>query len=245
MAVVDGKVVFDETEQKEVDRIIQERLSRVKAEKPADYDDLQELAKAIEDFEYKGTPKEKAAALKEFKAQQKEKQRLAEIEEQAEKEGTSPELLKRIADAEKKAQEAKDELAEIKKSDSDKKAASEASKIQEANYQLARAELLEKHEVDADDLEKNPRFMKFVKGKSGINLVEEYEDFLEFIGETEKEAIIKVKSKEERSTSGGQGGNQGGGHGLSQDEKDLVDDHNARYPKQKMTYKEFAQSKNR
>jgi len=82
--------------------------------------------------------------------------------------------------------------------------------------------------------------MKFVKGKTGINLVEQYEDFLEFAGESDAIAIKKVMSKEQRSTSGGKGTSTGGNYGLSDSQKHDCDTWNLKNPRMKMNYKEYA-----
>lgn len=59
-----GNVTFTAEEQAKVDSIVQERLARAKAEKPADYDDLQEIAKELEAFDFTGTPAEKKLLLR-------------------------------------------------------------------------------------------------------------------------------------------------------------------------------------
>ena len=237
----EGKVIFDAEEQAELDRIIGERVARAKAEKPADYDDLKRLEKSVEKFEYKGTAKEKADALEAYLENKKQEQELADLEEQAKTQGTSPELLKEIREAKKDAKEAKDKLAAIEAKETEAIQSSQKAKLQEENYQAQRKLLLEKHEVDADNLEKNAKFMKFMKGKSNINLIEEYEDFVDFIGETETEAIKKVMSKEARSTSGGKGENSGGNHGLTKDQMETVNDWNKKNPRMQMSYREFAE----
>jgi hypothetical protein len=67
-----------------------------------------------------------------------------------------------------------------------------------------------------------------------LPLKELYEDFVEFIGETEAETIIKVKSKDSRSTSSGKGNSSdGGSYGLTESQKNLA-------KKSDMTFKEYA-----
>jgi hypothetical protein len=231
----DGTVAFDEVEQKEVDRIIQERIARVKAEKPADYDDLKEIAEDIGEFFEGATPAEKKAAIKAYKADLAAQKELEALEEQSKLEGTPPALLKEINDAKKAAKEANDKLAAIEAKETAKIEAEKLAKLQEENYQLARKELLEAHDVDADDLQKDEDFMEYIEGKKNINLVKEYEKFIKLTGKTAAEATLKYKSKESRSTSSGKGGNSDGAtYGLTARQQDLA-------KKGGMTYKEYAE----
>lgn len=224
-----GNVIFDAEEQVEVDRIIQERLSRAKP--PEDYKDLQEINSILDDFDYSGmTMAEKKAELKKnaeaYKASKKANQDIIDNLEQKKEEG------ERLTQAEKDLLNKASKLVE--KAEKDEEVQTQA-KAQATAYEAQRTELLDKHGVDANDLSENKRFMSFVKGKTGINLIEQYENFVEFIGETEAEAIIKVKSKEERSTSSGKGGNSDGAtYGLTANQQTLA-------KKNGMAYKEYAE----
>lgn len=239
MITEDGKVIFNEAEQAEVDRIIGERLARAKAEKPADYDDLKEIEKELEAFGYSGTPAEKKAAIKAYKAELEAQKELEILKEQAKNEGTSPELLKEIKELKKELEEIKGERQAQKQAVEQKKAADEAW-----NKQVK--EMEEKYpDVDLDALAKDAKFLKFVKGKSGLTLSELYEDFIEFVGEAQAEALLKDKSKESRSTSSGKSQGSDGAKGLTDEEKRFIDENNRRYPKNKITYKEFLERKNR
>ena len=237
----EGKVFFDEDEQKEVDRIVGERLSRAKAEKPADYEDLLEVSKELEDFGYSGTPAEKKAAIKAYKAQLAAQQEVEELQKQAKEQGTTPEVMKAIAEANKAAKEANEKVAAMEAKEKELKEKKDSEDQQNKAYQAARQDLLDKHGVDADELEKNPKFMRFIRGKTNINLTEEYEAFEDLMGDTEVEVIKKLSSKELRSTSGGKGSNNsGGGANLTAEQKKMVDDWNIKNPKMKMSYKEYA-----
>jgi hypothetical protein len=239
----DGKLVFDADEQKEVDRIIGERLARAKNDKPADYDDLKGLSEALEDFEaYAGlSAAEKKALLKQV-ADDAKRQRQSygddgkgkpskkAIEELAEELGMSPEDVKKA-------------IAKSKKDDEADRLKAQAEKAWNDNLK----DFKEKHpDVDIEKLDKDPKFLKFTKGKGGM-LSDIYDDFLEFIGDAQKDFAEKVKLNSDRSTSSGRdkGSADGGTYGLSDDEKSLVDDYNRRYPKAKMTYKEFSERKRR
>jgi hypothetical protein len=233
-----GKVTFNEQEQAEIDRIVGERLSREKT-KYTDYDDLAEIAKELEDFNYTGTPAEKKAAIKAYKEEIRKAAELEELEKQAKATGSDPDLLKEIKSL-------RDEITELKGEREANKKAEETKQQSEEAWKNQLKEFNEKYsDVDLDKLNSNEKFLKFCKGKTGT-LTDIYEDFLDFIGDAEKEFVEKVKANSERSTSSGRGaGADGGSHGLSDDEKTFVDDHNKRYPKMKMTYKEYADRKRR
>lgn len=230
-----GNIIFDAEEQAKVDAIIQERVARVKAEKPADYDDYKAIGEELQAFGYKGTPSEIRAEIKRQRESTQAQIELAELEQQADDEGITPALAKKIKDLEDKLEKSTKALDEITGERQAKVKQAEEQKAQEEFYNQQRQALLEKHNVDAEDLEKNPRFMKFVKGKKITDLVEVYEDFAEFIGETEADTIAKAKSKEERSTSGGKGTNTDGAvYGLSPNQQTLA-------KKSGMSYKEYAE----
>ena len=227
----DGSVVFEGAEQQELDRIVGERLAREKS-KYANYEELDGIRQELQAAGYEGTPSEIRAKVKEqreaFEASQ------ATIEELEEKQ----EGGERLTQAEKKLLEKASKFVEKEEK---KQEEEEKQSAQQTYYNQQKELLLEKHNIDADDLEKNSKFMKFVKGKSISDLCEVYEDFVDFIGQTEADAIIKTKSKEERSTSGGKNANAGGSHGLTDAQKQLVDEWNEENPRLKMSYKDYAE----
>lgn len=230
-----GKVVFDEQEQKEVDRIVQERLARQKPEKPADYEDLKEIEKELEDFGYSGTPAEKKAAIRAYKAELKKQAELDELEAQAKESGKDPELMKEI-------KALKDEIKELKGERQAQKQAERQRAAADAEWVKQLQEFEEAYpDVDMDKLNNNERFLKFIRGKS-LPLKEVYEDFIELIGDTAAETMAKAKSKEARSTSNGKSAKNSDGntYGLTEAQKREVDEWNKRYPKMAMSYREYA-----
>lgn len=234
-----GKVIFDADEQKEIDRIIGERVARVKSEKPQDYDDLLELAKVVEDFDYKGSAKDKAEALKQVREAQKQQAELDKLQKEADEDGITPGLAKKIKDLEDNLEAKTKALDEIVgERQATKQAVEDKKKADEAwENQLKEVQEDEKlKDIDLDKLAEDPKFKKFIKGKA-LPLKELLEDFIEFVGETEAEAIAKVKSKEERSTSSGKGNSSdGASYGLTNRQKELA-------KKSGMTYKEYAEYK--
>lgn len=229
-----GNVTFNEQEQALVDKVVQERLAREQG-KYEGHEDYKAIVEELQGFGYTGTPSEIRAVIK---AQREENQRQAELaalQEQARTQGTSPELLAEM-------KELKKELSELKgERQAQKQAAEQQQKVNESwNAQVK--EMNEAYpDVDLEALPNDPKFARFVKGKAGIPLKELYEDFVEFVGETQAETIAKVKSKETRSTASGKGASPAGGnHGLTQDQMATVDEWNKKNPKMKMTYKQFA-----
>jgi hypothetical protein len=234
--------------QEDVDRIVQERIARVKKEVPEDYEDLKAIDEELKAFGYEGTAKERREAIKaqrEAVAEQTRKQQeLEELQRLEEEDELTPAQARKMKSLEDSVKQLSETIKEIT---SEKQKVTEEQKAKakaDAEWQEQVSEMNETHpDVDLEELGKNAKFLKFIKGK-GMPLKELYEDFVEFVGETEAEAIIKVKSKDIRSTSSGKGNNsEGNSYGLSTEEKALVDDHNRKYPKSKMSYKEYSENK--
>lgn len=221
-----GKVTFNETEQAELNRIIEDRLARERS-KYSDYEDLKGIDQELAAFGYQGTAKERREALKAQREEIAKQAELEELQRQSKTQGTSPELLAEI-------KELKKELGELKGERNASKQAEEAKKAADEAWSKQVKEMTESYpDVDLDALAEDPKFKKFAKGK-GLPLKELYEDFAEFIGETEAQTIARVKSKEERSTSSGKGkGSEGNGHGLTDNQRRLAKENG-------MTEKEYA-----
>lgn len=235
-----GKVTFDTEEQNEVNRIVEERLAREKG-KYADYEDVKGIAEELKAYGYQGTPAEIRQAIKQQREETQRQNELQELQEQAKTEGTSPELLAEIKEAKRIAKEASDKLKEYETKEQSKMKEVEAKKEADEAWNKQVKEFTETYgDVDLDQLALNPKFVKFVKGKH-LPLKELYEDFIDFVGETEVEAIKKVMSKEQRSTSGGKGTNTGGDYGLTDSQKKTVEEWNRKNPNMKMSYKEYAE----
>ena len=229
----DGSVVFEGNEQLEVNRIVEERLARERG-KYADYEDVKGVTEELKAYGYQGTPAEIRQAIKQQREETQRQNDLQELQEQAKTEGTSPELLKEIKELKSELSEIKGERTAIKQAEEQKKKDNEAWNNQVKEFTTTYGD------VDLDQLALNPKFVKFVKGKH-LPLKELYEDFIDFVGETEVEAIKKVMSKEQRSTSGGKGTNTGGDYGLTDSQKKTVEEWNRKNPNMKMSYKEYAE----
>jgi hypothetical protein len=240
MKTEDGKIVFDEEEQAKVDEIVADRLTREKS-KYADYNDLKEIESELEEFGYTGTPAEKKAAIKAYKESLKEQQQSnyqEEIEHVA-NDGEIPDekVLNALA---KKFGVSADKVEKAIKKSIEADDAEERKRKDDESWNKEISEFEEKYStVDIAKLAEDKKFIKFAKGKN-IPLVEKYEEYLEFLGDSEKEFTAKIQSNIDRSTSSGKqkGDALGGTYGLSADEQELAAENG-------MSYKDFSERKNR
>jgi len=228
-----GKVTFTPEEQSVVDRVVQDRLAREQT-KYDGHEDYKGIVEELQSFGYAGTPKEIREAIKTQREENQRQAELAQLQEQARTQGTSPELLAEM-------KELKKELNELKGERNASKQAEETKRKADESWSEQVTEMAEAHpDVDLAELPNDPKFAKFAKGKA-LPLKELYEDFVDFVGEAQAEVIAKVKSKQERSTGSGKGASpSGGNHGLNQEQMDTVDQWNKTNPKMKMSYKQFS-----
>jgi transcriptional regulator with XRE-family HTH domain len=238
MLTEEGKVVFEEAEQKEIDRIVSERLTREKS-KYVDYDDLKEIEAELEEFGYTGTPAEKKAAIKAYKESLREQSNYQEEIEHYANDGEIPDekvlnaLAKKFGVPADKVEKAIKKVISIDEAEEKKQKDDEAWDKQVKAFE-------EKYEtVDIGKLAEDKKFIKFAKGK-GLPLVELYEEYLDFLGDSEKEFTAKIQANIDRSTSSGKqkGDALGGTYGLSADEQELAKENG-------MTMKEYSERKNR
>jgi transcriptional regulator with XRE-family HTH domain len=240
MKTEDGKIVFDEEEQAKVDEIVADRLTREKS-KYADYNDLKEIESELEEFGYTGTPAEKKAAIKAYKESLKEQQQSnyqEEIEHVA-NDGEIPDekVLNALA---KKFGVSADKVEKAIKKSIEADDAEERKRKDDESWNKEISEFEEKYStVDIAKLAEDKKFIKFAKGKN-MPLVERYEEYLEFLGDSEKEFTAKIQSNIDRSTSSGKqkGDALGGTYGLTADEQELAAENG-------MSYKDFSERKNR
>jgi hypothetical protein len=238
MKTEDGKIVFDEEEQAKVDEIVADRLTREKS-KYADYNDLKEIESELEEFGYTGTPAEKKAAIKAYKESLKEQQQSnyqEEIEHVA-NDGEIPDekVLNALA---KKFGVSADKVEKAIKKSIEADDAEERKRKDDESWNKEISEFEEKYStVDIAKLAEDKKFIKFAKGKN-MPLVERYEEYLEFLGDSEKEFTAKIQSNIDRSTSSGKqkGDALGGTYGLTADEQELAKENG-------MTLKEYYERK--
>jgi chromosome segregation ATPase len=222
--------------QADVDRIVGERLHRERSKHETELAEYKETLNELEEFGYTGTVQEKRQAIRAYKEELKKAQELESLQDEATQSGTSPELLAEI-------RELKKELSEIKAERQAKETAMKEEVRKNKEWEDQITEFEEAYsDVDLKELNNNDRFIKFIKGKQGT-LKDLYADFVDFIGDTEKSTIIKMKSKEARSTtsSKGSGGSDGGTYGLNSEQLATLEDWNRRNPQMKMSPKEFSQ----
>lgn len=83
-------------------------------------------------------------------------------------------------------------------------------------------------------------FSRFARGKLGRQPLEEvYREYREFLDETREETLRTLALKRSRST--GAATTRGAGdYGLTDSQKELLEEWNRKYPREKMTPKEYA-----
>lgn len=224
-----GKITFTPEQQAEMDRIIGQRITSVKASM-ADYADLKEIADTLPMFGYEGTIADRKAALKQEAETRKAARELADLKDEADKTGDSPEMLARLKKAEEKLAKIDEKEQQQKKELEDKQRADESFQEQVKEFETAHPD------VDIKKLGENKKFLSFVeKASPALTLLERYDTYIELIGDAEKAAIAKIQSNNERSTSSGRskGDPTGGTYGLNDYQQKLAAQNG-------MTFKEYA-----
>lgn len=227
-----GNVIFNETEQKEVDRIIGERLARAKSEKPEDYDDLKEIASYLEEFGYGGSAAEKKEALRTYKEEAAKQKEIEALQQQAAETGTSPELLAELKSLKAELSDLKKDREERLKKEQAKQQEIEVKKQQEEKTNQQITELTQNYpDVNVDSLAKNEEFLEFVKDSNpNLSLTKIYERYIKFVGQAEDKAINKIQKNIDRSTSSGKAkGNVGETYGLTQRQQALAEENGISY----------------
>jgi len=222
-----GKVTFTPVEQAEVDRIVGERLGRER-QKYEGLDDLRDLPDILKEFGYSGTPAEIKQAVKADAERQKKQVELEQLQAEARRDGTTPELLAEI-------KEIKGKIAQYEQKEKETLQQFEARRqADQAWNQQVEAFVVKHPTVDLEKLSENQKFLRFVRGKD-LPLIDLYEDFVEIVGGAEAEAIAKLQSNVDRSTASGRqkGGAEGGTYGLTPRQQQLAKDGG-------MTMKEYA-----
>jgi transketolase len=160
-------------------------------------------------------------------------QELASLQLEAKETGTSPELLAEI-------KQLKAELADIKKDKEAKSQEAQAKAQAEQAWNQQVAEFEENYpDIDLPKLAANKDFLEYLEGANpNLTISQNYERFLKFFGKANADAVAKLKSNIDRSTSSGRakGDASGGTYGLSVDEQELAVENG-------MTYKEYAERK--
>jgi hypothetical protein len=213
-----GKVEFNEAEQAELNRIIEDRLGREKA-KYADHDDIRGVVEELKAFGYEGTPKEIREAVKTQREAVAKQAELEALKHEAQTTGTSPELL-----AEMKAIKA--ELADIKK---DKQAIIQQTEAKKQADIIWDGQVKEFGElfpdIDLPSLNDDEDFMDFWQASAPSQTISKvWERYSKLVGKAKADATAKIKSNVDRSTSSGRskGDPTGGTYGLSSSQQDLA-----------------------
>jgi hypothetical protein len=224
--------------QEEVNQIVQERLARAKAEKPSDYDDLNEIARDLEEFGYSGTPAEKKAAIKAYKAELAAQKELTDLQQQAAEDGVTPAIARKMKALEDTIDRQGKVIQEITGERQAQKQAVEQKQQQEESWNKQVKEFGEEHaDIDLKELNADEDFIEYASGRTGT-LKTLYEGYVKFTSKlrekTADEVTAKYKAKELGSTGSGKGGKQEAGeYGLTDRQKTLAKGNG-------MTYKEYA-----
>lgn len=237
----EGKALPEETEKKYTEKDVQEMLDKAVGRKlqSEGFYDHKEIVDLLKDFGYEGTPAEIKVILreqaKEVKAQQEQtarQQELEELQDQADRYGSNPELLAEIRAMRKKIESLEQERVEVQRQ--------QQARL-EANQKAQREvdEFAAKYpDIDHAKLSANQKFNKFFRrADPKLTLTEVYEDFLELVGDVEKAAIEKTKSNLSRATGSGKAklGAEGGTYGLTPRQMELADENG-------ISYKKFAEN---
>jgi hypothetical protein len=197
------------------------------------------MSAALAKYGYAGDTKAQREAIEALVAEEEKNKELAELEAEADKEGMTPEALYKIKKAEREA-------AQLKREKEDAIKAAEAEKKQKEAFDGQVKELEEAYPgITYEKLMADPTFARFEKTVDRrLTWKQVYEEYLEIKQKTHNEVLKQVKHNMSRSTSSGKERGEGDGtFGLTDDEIEVVDEHNRRNPKIKMTYKEYADRK--
>lgn len=220
----DGKM-FTAEQQKVIDGIIKKKLTKVSAKheeelKSAKQATISELAS-----EFGIEPNEVKTVL----GKSITKKRLADIADEAEEMGLSPEVLLQIKDLQQYKADVEAQKANIAKIQEEK----ESSK-KEIEKQLA--EFTASHpDIDIEKLNNDEHFFNYYKKLSkDVKFGDAYETYIELVGKSRAAELAELAAKDERST--GNGSAQQGSHfGLSEKQRELA-------KKNDISEKDFAES---
>lgn len=234
----DGTVYFDDDEQKKVDEVVKERLSR---HKPDDYEELKALENELESLGFTGTAAEKRAAILKAKEEAmaqtdySSSEENEEIDEVVDYDDVDEEkVVKALA---KKFKMTPDDIEKALKRSSEDIKAKESKAKADADWNAQVKAFKGKHpDIDLNELEKDEDFIDFAKGKVG-NLTQKYEDYEKYTTRIAKKTADEIRSKYQRkelaSVSAGGTSRDEGEYGLTARQKDLA-------KKDGMSYKEYA-----
>jgi hypothetical protein len=192
--------------QSEVDRIVQERLSRERKKHEPFSQFVERQAKKH------GLDPE--AYLREVERQEA----LASVKDEADTKGVDPETLLEL-------KRTKERLAELERKEADERAREAATKTQQAEFAKQVADFNATYpSVDVAKLAENADFMEFVKDLNpNLTLIKMYERYVRF---NEAEKLAKKATTDanaSRSTSSGRDTNSGGvDYGLTANQKQLA-----------------------
>jgi len=213
-----GKVTFNETEQAELNRIVEERLGREKA-KYADYEDIKGIAEELKAFGYEGTPKDIREAVKSQREAAAKQAELEALKDEAKQSGNSPELLATIKKLEAKIEALEKPIQAKAQEEEAQKEAKKRWDEQVVEFEGAYPD------IDMTSLADDEDFMDFLRASApNQSVAKVWGRYSKLVGKAKAEATAKIKSNVDRSTSSGRSKSDpnGGTYGLSSTQQDLA-----------------------
>ena len=234
-----GKVIFNEQEQAELDRIVQDRLAR-ESKKYDGHDDFKAVVDELRSFGYEGTPSQIREAVKAQREAFQQQQELEALQKQADDNGITPALAKEIKELKDELKQSKKALDDILTEKQAKALESQQKQQQEENWNTQVKEFeAEFPGTDLNEVGKNEKFLEFIEG-SGWSLKQAYKKFVKIYGEIETETISKVAGKQSRSTSSAKSESSTENYsGLTTEQRESLAEWNKKYPHLAMTAQEF------
>lgn len=229
---VDSQALLDNLKKPKQDKDDNAKFAEVRRKAEADAN------KKVKEAEEKALQIAKLAgynSIEDFNAKlesKKEEERLERLKNEAYEKGIDEEIYIQTQET----------YEFVKAQKAEKLAREQAEKEALAKKQQADSDIAEFNtanpDVDVAKLLTSAKFAKFAKGKIGTeSLKTVYEDYKDFIDDTEQETIRKIASKKNRSTGGGDGINNN--NTLTKAQQESLNAWNKRYPHAKMTVEEY------
>jgi hypothetical protein len=218
----------DADEPEDVEDDDQEAEEEPAAEENPNGETPDEVFAMLKHFGYEGTPEEiRKQVAKDVELDEREKE-LADLQEEADRTGANPDLLKRIKDLEKtietlskKTEE--DEVAKVQNAEDRQQIQQEVADLRKAFPKMTDAEY--------KALDGNKAFLGMIRNSPSLTLTEVYRNYRAVVKDAQRLVNDRRDSKRDRVTGGGSDG--GGTYGLSLRQQKMARDND-------MPYKQYA-----
>jgi hypothetical protein len=200
----------DDDEPEEVMEDDQDVEEEPAADGDPDADSPDEVFGLLRKFGYEGTPEEiRKQVAKDVELDEREKE-LADLQDEADRTGANPDLLKRIKDLEKTIK-----TLSKKTEESEEEKAQTAESRQQAQQEIAdlRKAFPKMTDTEYKALDSNKAFLDMIRSSPTLPLVEVYRNYRAVVKDAQKLVNERRDSKRDRVTGGGSDG--GGTYGLT------------------------------